>query len=87
MPFSQTNELCILDNTLYGILRIPCHWLDNITRNTRATGLNVSPHDPCVYMGTLKPEGDPIYIGLYNDDFFYCSNSNNIEEQFRESIS
>ena len=40
-----------------------------------------------IYTITLTPGYPPICIGLYVDDYFYFSKSNNIEEKFREDIS
>ncbi len=49
-------------------------------------GLNMSPHDPCVFYGPLKDGQPPIYIGLYVDNFKYFSLSNKIEQLFEAQL-
>jgi hypothetical protein len=46
----------------------------------------MSPHDPCVYFGTLKEGLPPIYIGLYVDDFKYFSLSDEVEQLFEAQL-
>ena len=50
-------------------------------------GLQTSPHDPCVFFGSLKNGLPPIYVGLYVDDFKYFSSSDETELLFEQILS
>ena len=48
-------------------------------------GLNMSPHDPCVFSGKLRDDLPPIYIGIYEDNFKkYFSLSDKTEDPFEK---
>jgi hypothetical protein len=49
-------------------------------------GLTMSPHDPCVFYGSLKDGLPPIYIGIYVDDFKYFSLSDEVEQLFEARL-
>ena len=50
-------------------------------------GLTDSTHNPCLYVVPLTPGGNPIYIGVYVYDFVYFREYDEVEEQFRTSLS
>ena len=50
-------------------------------------GLNMSPHDPCVFLGKLRDDLPPIYIGIYVDDFKYFSLSDETEDLFEKHLA
>lgn len=49
-------------------------------------GLTMSPHDPCVFSGTLREGLPPIYIGIYVDNFKYFSLSDGTEDLFEKQL-
>jgi hypothetical protein len=68
-PLSKPDNLWLLHKTLYGLCRSPYHWYQAIKKILLSMGLTMSPHDPCVFHGSLQEGLPPIYIGLYVDDF------------------
>ena len=42
--------------------------------------------DQCVLMATQIPEKPPMYLGLYVDDCFYYSTSDEVEEWFEQGL-
>jgi hypothetical protein len=71
-PVSKHGDLWLLKKTLYGLRRTILLGM----------GLAMSAHDPCVFSGKLAPHLPPIYLGLYVDDFKFCSTSNEIKGLF-----
>jgi hypothetical protein len=49
-------------------------------------GLTMSPHDPCVFYGSLAPGLPPIYIGIYVDNFKYFRVSEEAEQLFERQL-
>jgi hypothetical protein len=49
-------------------------------------GLTMSPHDPCVFYGSLKEGLPPIYIGIYVDNFKYYSLSDESDKLFEMQL-
>jgi hypothetical protein len=49
-------------------------------------GLTMSPHDPCVFYGSLQEDLPPIYIRIYVDDFKYYSLSDETELLFEQQL-
>ena len=45
------------------------------------------PNSPCLFIGHLLPNGPPIYLGLYIDDFIYFSKSKKVEEKFETEFT
>jgi hypothetical protein len=85
-PLSKTGDLWLLHKTLYGLRRSPYHWYQAIKKILLSMGLNMSPHDPCVFYGPLEDGQPPIYIGLYVDDFKYFSLSDEVEKLFETQL-
>jgi hypothetical protein len=44
------------------------------------------PTSPCIFYGTLIQGQQPIYLGLYVDDFFYFSQSQDVEKKFEKDF-
>ena len=86
-PFSTSNTYWKLKKTLYGLVRSPMHWYNNISTFFKSIGLQNSPNSPCVFTGTLIPGEPPIYLGLYVDDFAYFSTSDKVEAKFRSLLN
>jgi hypothetical protein len=85
-PLSKPGELWVLLKTLYGLCRSPYHWYQAIKKIFLTKGLTMSPHNPCVFYGSLKEGLPPIYIGIYVDDFKYFSLSDEVEELFESRL-
>jgi hypothetical protein len=85
-PVSKIGHLWLLRKTLYGLRRSPYHWYQAIKAIFLAMGLTMSPHDPCVFYGTLKDGLPPIYIGIYVDDFKYFSLADETELLFEQQL-
>eukprot|EP00978_Attheya_sp_CCMP212_P018464 scaffold50550_cov54-Attheya_sp.AAC.1 len=66
-PFTKPGMFWRLKKSLYGLRCAPRHWFDKITGILKSMGLRTSPHDPCIFHGSLLPGSAPIYIGLYVD--------------------
>ena len=61
-PISRPNTLWWLKKTLYGLVRSPLHWFNNISSFFKSIGLQNSPNSPCIFSIPGKP---PLYEGLY----------------------
>ena len=85
-PRSSPNTLWKLKKTLYGLVRSPLHWYNNISQFFLSIGLHNSKNSPCVFVGQLLPNKAPLYLGLYVDDFCYYSTSNEVEEKFKKLL-
>jgi hypothetical protein len=85
-PLSKDGKLWLLQKTLYGLRRSPYHWYQAIKKIFLDMGLTMSPHDPCVFYGTMKEGQPPIYIGIYVDDFKYFSLSDKTEQAFEQQL-
>ena len=86
-PLSRPNTLWRLKKTLYGLVRSPLHWYNNISTFFKSIGLQNSPNSPCIFSGTLIPGKPPLYVGLYVDDFAFFSVSDEVESKFRELLN
>ena len=86
-PLSRPNTLWKLKKTLYGLVRSPLHWYNNISEFFKSIGLTNSPNSPCVFSGSLIPGQPPLYVGLYVDDFAFFSNSDAVESRFRTLLN
>jgi hypothetical protein len=75
-----------LKKTLYGLKRSPRHFYDLAKSILLKIGFKVHPASPCLFHGTLIPGQPPIYLGLYVDDFFYFSESREVEEKFEKDF-
>ena len=51
-PFTHPNSLWRLRKTLYGLVRSPLHWFNNISKFFKTIGLTNSPNSPCVFTDT-----------------------------------
>ena len=76
-----------LKKTLYGLVRLPMHWYNNICTFFKSIGLNNSPNSPCLFTGTLIQGEPPLYLGLYVDDFAYFSTSDKVEQKFKQLMN
>jgi hypothetical protein len=85
-PLSKPGVLWLLRKMLYGLRRSPYHWYQNIKKILLSLGLEQSPHDPCVFYGSLRKDLPPIYIGLYVDDFKYFSLSDECKTLFETQL-
>lgn len=85
-PISKPGDLWLLRKTLYGLRRSPYHWYQAIKKIFLGMGLKMSPHDPCVFYGSLQDDLPPIYIGIYVDDFKYFSLSDDTELLFEQQL-
>jgi hypothetical protein len=85
-PTSNLGDLWVLRKTLYGLRRSPYHWYQAIKAIFLSMGLTMSPHDPCVFYGTVKEGLPPIYVGIYVDDFKYFSLSDETEKLFETHL-
>ena len=86
-PLTHPNSLWRLRKTLYGLVRSPLHWYNNISSFFKSIGLTNSPNSPCVFTGTILPNEPPIYVGLYVDDFAFFSCSDAVEAHFRTLLN
>ena len=86
-PLSKPDTLWKLKKTLYGLVRSPLHWYNNITNFFKSIGLTNSPNSPCLFTGTLIPGEPPLYLGLYVDDFAFFSPSDAVEQKFRDLMN
>jgi hypothetical protein len=86
-PLGKPGDLWLLHKTLYGLRRSPYHWYQSIKKILLGMGLNMSPHDPCVFYGKLRDDLPPIYLGLYVDEFKYFSLSPEVEALFEQQLS
>jgi hypothetical protein len=75
-----------LKKTLYGLKRSPRHFYDLAKSILLKIGFKVHPASPCLFHGVLIPGQPPIYLGLYVDDFFYFSESRQVEEKFEKDF-
>ena len=50
-PDAPKDENWLLQKTLYGLCRSPCHWYQKIDAILHSIGLVLSPHDSCSYTG------------------------------------
>ncbi len=82
-PDVSPDEYWLLKRTLYGLLRSPRHWYDQINAILRLIGLTPSLEDPCLYTGYIRDPANPsagilsapLSIGLYVDDFVLLQGS------------
>ena len=87
-PRSEPFSYWMLQKTLYGLRRSPCHWYDNFKMHLLALGFNACTHDPCIFLGPRPGyPNDPIYAGCYADDFIYFSTDRCVEEWFEASLA
>jgi hypothetical protein len=49
-------------------------------------GLTMSPHDPCVFYGSLRKDLPPIYVGIYVVNFKYFSLDDKTEKLFESQL-
>ena len=78
------DEYWLLNKTLYGLQRFPCHWYNMIKVILLKMGLNPSPYDPFLLSGILMQPSShtdstysisQLHTGLYVNYFFlYLSN-------------
>jgi hypothetical protein len=86
-PLSKPGDLWLLHKTLvYGLRRSPYHWYQAIKKIFLSMGLTMSPHDPCVFYGSLRDDLPPIYVGIYVDDFKYFSLADETEQLFKSQL-
>ena len=85
-PVSNPNTLWCLKKTLYGLIRSPLHWYNNISQLFLSISLRNSPNSPCVFVGKILDNEPPLYLGLYVDDFCYFSESNKVEKEFKHKL-
>lgn len=83
-PLSSPNTYWKLNKILYGLVRSPMYWYNNISQIFKSIGSNNSPNSPCVFTGELIPGEPPLYLGLYVDNFTYFSSSDAVEQKFME---
>ena len=86
-PQSKPRTLWRLKKTLYGIFRSSLHWYKNISTFFKSIGLENSQNNPCVFTGKLLDNKPPIYIGLYVDDFCFFSESDEVENEFKNLLN
>ena len=93
-PAHSTGEYWLLNKTLYGLRRSPCHWYDMMLSSILIKmGLSASVHDPCLYSGFVtssssdKPYNHPLHIGLYVDDFVFYTKDKAHEAAFRTELT
>ena len=86
-PISEPGTYWKLKKTLYGLRRSPRHWYDKfIAVLVNDLGFQQCANDPCVLVGRPFPDEDPVYVGVYVDDFIYFSASTKSETWFEESL-
>ena len=73
--------------TLYSLVCSPLHWYNNIFSFYNSIGLTSSPNSPCVFQGTIITGHSSLYLGLYVDDFTFFSESDEIEDAFRQQLN
>jgi len=81
-PLTPPNTYWLLQRTLYGLKRSPRHWYDRAKQILLELGLKQCKHAPCLFHGRILPNEEPLYLGLYVDDFVYFSQSQKVEQHF-----
>ena len=86
-PSSSPGTFWKLNKTLYGLTRSAHHWYTKILNHLKDDmGFDAMAQDKCVYKCTLIEEQPLIYVGLYVDDFVYCSKSDKVEQWFENTL-
>jgi hypothetical protein len=85
-PITPSNTYLKLKKTLYGLKRSPRHFYDLAVKTLNSIGLYQHPYSPCLFFGTPIPGYPPLYLGLYEDDFIYFSESREVEETFEKDF-
>ena len=65
---SNSNELCFLKKTLYGLKQSPREWNLVLHNYLLSRGFRQSKADPCIYVNLSKEFSKTIYVGIYVDD-------------------
>ena len=86
-PISKPNTYWKLKKTLYGLRRSPRHWYDKFVEVlVEKMGFQKCTNDPCVLVGYSPDHAEPIYVGVYVDDFVYFSASDEAEKWFESTL-
>ena len=86
-PISAPGTYWKLKKTLYGLRRSPRHWYDKFVEVLeKDLGFVKCQNDPCVLVTRPFPDQEPLYVGVYVDDFLYFSGSPEVEKWFEESL-
>jgi hypothetical protein len=64
----------------------PRHWYEKITEALTGLGFAPTAHNPCLWKTTPTDGKDPVYVGLYVDDFAYFSESDEQEQWFETEM-
>ena len=72
-PLTPPNSYWRLKKTLYGFKHSPRHFFNLASKLLKEIGITQHPTSPCVFLGSLKPNEPPIYVGLYLDNIIYFS--------------
>ena len=71
---------------LYGLRRAPKHWYDKFKVMLESLNLAACPNAPCLFHGHIIPDGPPIYVGIYVDDFVYFSTCPEVENNLNPNF-
>ena len=86
-PISRPNIYWKLKKTLYGLRRSPRHWYDKFVEVlVGQMGFKKCVNDPCVLIGESPNGTDPVYVGVYVDDFVYFSADPESEKWFETTL-
>ena len=86
-PGSSPGTYWILNKTLYCLARSAHYWYTKKSNHlTEDLGFDSMAQNNCVYKCTLTEGSPPIYIGLYVYDLVYYSNSDKVEQWFKNQL-
>ena len=85
-PITPSKTYLLLKKTLYGLKRSPRHWYETCKSTLIKLGLKPCPNAPCIILRTLIEGQPPLYLGLFVDDFFFFSESPEVEQKFQQDF-
>jgi hypothetical protein len=85
-PYTKPGTYWKLNKTLYGLSRSPRHWYEKLTTALTELGFQPTVHDKCLWRTRPTDGTDPVFVGIYVDDFAYFSESDEQEQWFEREM-
>lgn len=85
-PITPSKTYLLLKKTLYGLKRSPKHWYNKATSAFKSIGLKQCINAPCLFSGKILENEPWLFLGLYEDDFIYYSQSPKVENAFEDKL-
>lgn len=85
MTYLQRTHILEIKKSLYSLCHAPSHWYKHFLDILQSLdiGLKPTPHDPCIFYGTIIPGKAPVCVPICMDDFLFFSLDDEVEQNLK----